>query len=578
MLIGLRIVSFGIVEELIFEPCTGLNVITGETGAGKSIAIDAISTLFEGKLDETNIRFGAEFSRIEATFQLSSGPQYKNLISMLETYGIVLDESLELIVNCEYRRHGRTVSRLNGINVTRAFMGKVGALLVDIHAQSQHLSLFERSQHLNYLDDYAHLSVERNAFTKQTEYLHELTKELSDLRNLQSSRLQQEGYLRFQLDEIKHAQLKIGEEEELEQQCRILSSCEKIKALTYDTYQALNGEDESVALSRIRSAKRSLNSLVSLDQSLKTHLETLDSAYNNIEDVARELISYHEGLEFDPHSLEKAEGRLQTIRLLKKKYGASIAQILEMVANIETELEKCLTCHDEITRLENAIGNLKVELGKQAQDLSQKRLAAASLIEKAVESELGDLNMRHVRLKVQFCIKESPEGIPIDNKVVAFTSRGIDEVEFMVSTNLGEPFMPLVKIASTGEVSRFTLALKVVLAEADCVPILIFDEIDIGIGGRSGDMIGKKLWYLSGTHQIICVTHLPQIATYAKCHFIVEKSLNNERVCSKITLLDTQSRINELTAMLGGAEAEKTSRLNAIELSKQASAWIASQK
>ena len=577
MLVALKIKSFGIIDELAWQPCEGFNVITGETGAGKSLVIDAVEALLSGKLDDENIRFGDDSSRVEAVFSLPDNSLLPHLHVLLEQNGVASDDDV-LLMSCEFRRQGRTVMRINGSAVTRALLREISALLLDVHAQSQHLSLFDKRQHLSFLDAYADVAAQRGIFAENATRLYLLQDELLKLRRAETESVHRQEILRYQHDEICRAKLKDGEEEVLEQQRRVMASCEKLKALAYDAYQALNGEDESVALSRINEAMRAMNGLVALDPSLKPHADALMTAATCMEEVSREIRSYEERLEYDPAQLEEIESRLELIHTLKKKYGASVAHILQKQREIEEELATLDSAGEETILLENDITKTKTEMGQQAQMLSQKRLQAADCFEKAVEKELSDLGMQHVRFRVQITQKEIAGGIPYGDKMVAFAKDGADEVQFMASTNPGEPLKPLADIASTGEVSRFTLALKVALAQADATPVLVFDEIDIGVGGRSGDVIGKKLWQLARHHQVVCITHLPQIAVYAASHFNVSKAESHQRTTSSIDVLDASARIDELAAMLGGVEAGSSAHMGASELLKNASAWIETQK
>jgi len=578
LLAELKVKSFGIIDELTWCLASGFNVITGETGAGKSLVIDAIEALLDGKLDEESIRYGADSARVETVFFLAKNPLWPRLKSLLEEKGVAVEED-DLLMSCEFRRQGRTVIRINGSAVTRALLREVGGLLVDVHGQSEHLSLFDKRHHLDYWDAYAHAGDMRSQCGDSASRLYALQDELEKLRQAVAERAHRREILRYQNDEITRAKLKDGEEEELEQKRRVMSSCEKLKALAYEAYQALNGDDGvgPVALSRLNEAIRSMQSLVALDPSLKPQMDTLESALAGIEETARDVRSYEEGLEYDPRELEEIEGRLELIHALKNKYGNSVAQVLEKQRNIESELARLESSEADEARLENDITKLKDELGKQAVILSAARKKAAAKFEKDVERELGELNMSQVRFEVGIKQTDDERGIPFEGRRVGFTRDGADEVEFMVSTNPGEPMKPLAAIASTGEVSRFTLALKVALAEADATPVLIFDEIDIGVGGRSGDVIGKKLWSLSRHHQVICVTHLPQIAVFADSHYSVSKEAAGERTTSFISTLDGASRVPELAAMLGGAAQSATSVKNATEMAQKAESWKKSQ-
>jgi len=554
-------------------PGAGFNVITGETGAGKSLVVDALEALLSGKLDEESIRFGSDSARVEAVFSLSEHSMLPRLSTLLEQNGIAIDEDM-LLMSCEFRRRGRTVLRINGNAVTRALLRETGSLLVDVHAQSQHLSLFDRRQHINYLDAYADAMGMRASFAENAARLYSLQDELARLCQAETEISHRWEMLRYQYDEISRAKLKEDEEDDLEHRRRMMASCEKLKALSYEVCQAINGEDEAVALSRVYEATRALNHLVAIDQSLKVHLDALKVAADGLEDIARGIRAYEEKLEYDPRQLEEITERLELIRTMKKKYGATVAQVLEKQQSIEADLAKLDSTGEEILRLKDDIIKLKTEMGQQAMSLSHKRKQSIISIEESVENELADLGMAHVRFNVRMIQKDAADGLPYDDRTVAFTKDGVDDVEFMVATNPGEPYKPLTEIASTGELSRFTLALKAALAMADATPVLVFDEIDIGVGGRSGDVIGKKLWALARHHQVICVTHLPQIAVYAGAHFNVSKAVLGKRTTSSIDALDRQARVDELGAMLGGAIAGETAHMNALELSERAAAWI----
>ena len=573
MLAELNIKSFGIIDELSWELGKGFNAITGETGAGKSLVIDAIEALLNGRLDEEHIRFGDDIVRVAAVFSMHGSSLLPFLRSLLENNGILADED-DFLISCEFRRHGRTVMRINGSAVTRALLREVGALLIDVHAQSQHLSLFDRREHLNYLDSYAGTTDKRDAFAESATSLYEMQDELSKLLRAETERAHRQEILRYQYEEVSRAKLKDGEEEDLGRQRCVMQSCEKLKALAYEAYQALNGDDDSTALSRANKAMRAVNGLVALDRSQIEQVNVLKAAIAMIEEVARSMCSYEEGLEYDTYRLEEIENRLEFIHALKKKYGATVEQVLQRQQLIEAEMLELDSVGEAVIRLADDITKQKAEMAQKAQIISRERKQAATRMEKAVERELSELGMEHVRFSVQITQKETSDGLPCNDKIMAFAKYGVDNVEFMVATNLGEPFKPLTDIASTGEVSRFTLALKAALAEADATPVIIFDEIDIGVGGRSGDIIGKKLWGLARHHQVICVTHLPQIAVYAEAHFNVSKITSGERTTSTIDAMTPDARINELAAMLGGAVISETAHMNAAELSEKAIAWI----
>jgi len=578
LLAELVIKSFGIIDELKISLAPGLNVITGETGAGKSLVIDAIEAMLDGRLDEESIRFGADSARIEAIFFLSKSPAWKTLRLFLEEKGAGVEED-DLVTTCEFRRQGRGVLRINGGAVTRGLLREVGGLLVDVHGQSEHLSLFNKKNHLSYIDAYAHAEEQRTQFGENVSRLSFLQNELDNLQKAAAERAHREEILHYQIDEISRAKLKDGEEETLEQKKRVISSCEKIKALAYEVHQALNGDEGSgsTAFSLLNRAIRSMEELVAVDPSLRSQLECMEGSLASLEESARDIRSYEEGTEYDPRELEDIENRLELIHSLKKKYGGTVASLLEYQTKAESELTYLESSSAEESKFSGNITELKNSMGKQAAALSAIRKKAGTRFVHAVEAELAELNMSQVRFEVEIKQNDDQCGILMgDGRTVSFTKDGVDDVEFMVSTNPGEPIKPLASIASTGEVSRFTLALKVALAEADSTPVLIFDEIDIGIGGRSGDVIGKKLWSLARHHQVICVTHLPQIAVFADAHFTVRKETTKERTTSFISVLKGEDRLTELAVMMGGTRSEITMK-SASEMSVNSETWKSSQ-
>jgi len=530
LLLELRVRNFGIIEDMNWNLSSGLNVITGETGAGKSLVIDAVEALLSGKIDEENIRYGASETHIEGVFTLSKKENdTPQLRALLKDNGLDTDNGI-LVISCELHRQGRSVARVNRHAVPRGLLYQIGCLLIDIHGQSEHLSLLNTEYHLDFLDSYAHVLDLRHSFSTGASELHQAEQELESLAKEEKEIAQQEELLRFQIDEIKQAKLQEGEEAELEQERNILSSSEKLKASSCEIYNTLYGEDVSFssvsALEKLNEAVQAMRKLVELDPTLKQQLETLEGTVPELEEIARDIRSYADQMEYDPKRLEEIESRLELIRNLKRKYGQSIAEILAYLRKAERELDKLSYSIDRRTELKQLRSSLKQEMGHTAFELSQARTRAAKKLAAQVKKELRDLKMSQVQFEVPINQKQAQEGIPFpDGKNYAFSKRGVDAVEFMASTNPGEPVKPLAKIASTGEISRFMLALKGALSKTDNIPILVFDEIDIGIGGRCGEIIGEKLWTLAQNRQVICVTHLPQIAAFADTHHSIQKSL-----------------------------------------------------
>ena len=527
MLDELTVRGFGIIEGITWRPSEGLNVITGETGAGKSLVVDAVEALLSGQVQEEDIRHGSDEARVEGVFHVARSDREEVLRGLLEEKGLQGDDD-SLLLACDFRRQGRTTPRVNRQAVSRSLLRDVGAALVDIHGQSQHLSLLNKDRHLDFLDACAHTLALRHDFSGMVTELHQIERDIRALTRDEQELARQKELLAFQIDEIEKAELREGEEEELGRELTILTSAEKLKEASYEIYRIIYGDDSasgaSPAVDRVNEALPVLKSAAEADPSLQSKLGYLEEIVSGLEELAREIRAYGDNLDHDPARLEEVQNRLELLRTLKRKYGGSIEAVLDYLAKAGAELEGLTSSRERREQLEERREGLKEEMGGLAARLSEQRSQAAEKLAGAVKKELADLSMAQVEFDVSISREQSPDGIPFPDGVsYRFDSSGADEVVFIASTNPGEPMKPLDRIASTGEISRFMLALKSALAEADTIPVLIFDEIDIGVGGRSGEVIGRKLWTLSRNHQVICVTHLPQIAAFADAHFNVSK-------------------------------------------------------
>jgi len=577
LLLELRVKDFGIIEEINWSPGSGLNVITGETGAGKSLVIDAVEALLAGNVRGEVIRHGADEARLEGVFALPENKSFAPLRELLTQNGLAGDEEL-LVINGEFRRQGRRLFRVNRQAVPRGLLQQIGRFLIDIHGQSEHLSLLNIDYHLDFLDAYARTLELRRRFTARARQLAQAEQELKALAEQEKDLARREEFLRFQIDEIRQAELREEEEAELERERAILASAEKLKAASYEAYRAIYGDEASLsaapALDRLNEAVLEVKKVVELDASLRPPLEFLEETISGLTEVAREIRAYSDRQEYDPKQLEAVELRLEGIRSLKRKHGQTMTEILDYLAKAEKELEGLSHSVEKRAQLEEARRRLREEMGGLAFELSRARGEAAEKLMAQVKKELQDLNMSQVEFEVALTREPAPEGIVFpDGECYAFTKEGADRVEFMAATNPGEPLKPLAKIASTGEISRFMLALKGALAEADSIPVLIFDEIDIGIGGRSGEIVGRKLWTLGRNRQVICVTHLPQIAAFADAHYNVRKETAGRRTLSVIQALRGDSQMGELAVMLGGPQRTGASLRNARELVRKAGTW-----
>lgn len=556
MLLELRIRDFAIIDRLDLEFSPGLTLLTGETGAGKSIIIDALALVLGDRADPAMVRAGSAQAAVEAVFDLGSAPP--EVARQLAELGFEAEDSL-LILRREIQAGGRSLGRLNGRTVPASVLQQVGRRLVDIHGQTENLSLLRPAEQLELLDRYGGLEPARREFAGLVQRYRRLRSEIDGLRQALADRDRRLELLEFQVNEIRSANLQAGEEERLLDEHRRLSNAEEIRRRAEAAYAALRQgrPGRPAALDLLAEAALELKALAEFDRGLEPLLSDLTDATERLTDLARALRNYAEGVEADPARLAEVEERLRLIDRLKRKYGPTVADILAYADRAGAELEQTLTGEERLAELEAELEALRTELARRARELSARRRDAARRLEAAVAAELEGLKLGHTRFQVGFATGEAPEGegLPVDGQAVAFDLTGIDRVEFLVSTNPGEPLRPLAKVASGGETARLMLALKVVLAEADPVPTLVFDEVDVGVGGRSGQVVGETLWRLGRHHQVLCITHLPQVAAFADDHLAVTKELASDRAVVRVRRLSGAERVAELAAMLGGDTA-----------------------
>jgi DNA repair protein RecN (Recombination protein N) len=564
MLSELRIRNFAIIDELTVSFTAGLVVLTGETGAGKSILVDAIELLLGGRSDATYLRAGTEAASVEGVFELS--PEARECVrEPLEREGLIEDER-HLVLAREIRREGRNIARVNGRTVSLAVLREVSENLVDVHGQSEHLSLLRVREHLALLDRYAGLDSRRAEFSARAKDILAIKAELDALREGERDAARRADMLRFQIGEVESARLKPGEEAGLLEERTRLANAEQLAALTDQAVAALDegGEDRSPASDLLGEAAHALGALAKIDGQLGAASETAQSLLDQAAELARDLRAYRESVEFNPKRLEQVEERLELIRALRRKYGDSIEAVLAFAAQASRELDGITHAGDRIAELVAGEQVGLRELGRLGAALSQERRRAAEEMSRGIETELADLRMGGAQFAVDVHWEEDPHGAEVGEHRVAFDSSGLDRVEFLVAPNPGEGLKPLAKVASGGETSRLMLALKSVLARADQTPTLIFDEIDQGIGGRVGLTVGRKLWKLTPPHQVLCVTHLPQLAAYGDQHLHVEKAVQGDRTATRVRDLTGAARVEELAAMLG--TASDTTRESAQEI------------
>jgi DNA repair protein RecN (Recombination protein N) len=555
MLSELTITDFAIIDKLQLSITDGFNVLTGETGAGKSIVIDAVGLLLGGKAGAEMVRAGSDRALIEGVFQVNSqvGAEVR---SILQANELLDDDNPDtLLISRELRSGSRSTCRINGRAVPIGLMKEVGELLVDIHGQSEHLSLLRPREHINLLDRYANTWEMRQKLAHSVAQLRDVRKELSELLKSEAELARRVDMLKFQVEEIKSAKLKAGEEEELLVQRTRLANAEALAAFAEEAYASLyEGVGETpAALDALAQAQKALTGLAKIDPRFQEHVNTIDTAVAQIDDLAREVNNYRGAIEYSPKRLEAVEERLDLIKRLKRKYGTVIADVAAFADRAAKELDGLEHSGERIEELRTQEDRWLREIGRAGKELSDARKAAAEQLSTAIEIELNDLRMSGARFGVDLKWEPDANGAFVNGDRFAFDATGLDRVEFLVAPNVGEGLKPLVKIASGGETARLMLALKTVLSRADQTPTLIFDEIDQGIGGRVGTTVGQKLWGLSQHHQVLCITHLPQLAGYGDAHFKVEKSIDGERTTTHITLLDGAARIEELAQMLGAS-------------------------
>jgi DNA repair protein RecN (Recombination protein N) len=574
----LTIRNFAIIDRLELSPSQGFSTLTGETGAGKSIIIDAVSLLLGGRADTDFIRAGTDQAVIEGVFSLPQTLCRESILPLLREHGLNNAEQEDLILTREINRRGRNICRVNGRLVTLGLLRQIGESLVDIHNQGEHLSLLRVQQHVDFLDRYAGLE---SVAEETSQKVHELLATRSQLKTIlrdERELARRQDLLRYQVDEIAAAKLQPGEDKELALQHKLLANAEKLITQTNHLYTMLSegqGVGDSIT-DRLGEVGLGLAKLAQLDPRLAAQQTTVEEIGYQLAEVAAILRSYAEQIDYSPEALRQVEERLGVIHDLQRKYGDSIEEILEFARSAAQELDSLSQSEEHVEELQAREMELLAAIGHLAGELSARRRQASESLARAMEAELQELGMEKARFAVSITQRESAEGVTVGEKRYAFDSTGIDQVEFLISPNVGEPLKPLTKIASGGETARLMLAMKTVLSSADQVPVLIFDEIDAGLGGRAGAVVGRKLWALSREHQVLCVTHLPQIAAFGDAHYLVGKEVRGERTLTFVQRLEDAGRTQELAQMLG-TESEAT-HLSAEEIRTEVEKWKAAQK
>ena len=554
MLTELTIRNFAIIDKLRMPFAPGFTVLTGETGAGKSIILDAVTLVLGGRADSAMVRATTDRAIVEAVFSLT--PTLKAVIvPILQQEGLEDEQQDTLHLAREVRPNGRSISRINGRTVSLALMRQIASPLLDIHGQGEHLSLLKPQAHLPLLDSYGDLNAQRETFSTEVERLRRVQRELENLQRDERLLAQRVDMLKYQISEIAAADLQDGEENELLGERTRLANAEQLNRYSAEATAALIGvdDDTAAAADMLGNAERALSQLSRLDESKKILLEELQGLSFQLNELAAGIQLYQHTLEFNPRRLDEVEERLELINTLKRKYGDTILAILATQERATDELQRISNNKERVEELQKEQEQLLRRIGAMGELLSTKRREASLRLSAAVEQQLNDLQMEGARFEVRFSRDVVGDGAYVGDERFAFDRSGLDQVEFVLSANPGEPLKPVAKVASGGETARLMLAIKTALAEVDHTPTLIFDEIDQGIGGRIGAVVGQKLWGLSavGNHQVVVVTHLPQLAGYGDVHYHVSKQVLDNRTRTSVRNLGDSGRIAELAEMLG---------------------------
>ena len=580
MLVELAIRNFAIIEavEIPFGP--GLNVLSGETGAGKSILIDALGAVLGDRVSTDMVRTGAASASIDATFDLNCVPHRDALSRVLAELEVDESDGL-LILSREIHSGGRSTARLNGRPTTVSILAQIGSLLVDIHGQSEHLSLLKPATQLQLLDRFAQAVSLREEFARKLEELRATQTALERSRSGARERMQRVDLLRYQIEEINRAGLQPEEEEDLAAERSRLANADRLATDAGAAYTALAGSDDldlgGGAIPALRQSASIFESIAAIDPTTKGVLDRVTELLYLAEDLAMDVRSYRDSIDADPPRLAVVEERLAEIRQLQRKYGASVSDILDHARVAEEELERLTGSEVDTETLAAREDALSREVGELASELSEKRLAVSESLAADVERSIARLNMGAAQFAVSLDRVEDDRGVPVgghdgDERRFLVDASGMDRAAFLIAPNPGEGLKPLSKIASGGETARLMLALKSILSEADQTPTLVFDEIDVGVGGRSGQVVGETLWSLTKNHQVIVITHLPQIAAFGDLHFQIAKIEQDGRVVSTINVLADSPRQLELAAMLDGTPVTESSLHSAAEMLERATA------
>ena len=545
-----------LIKELNIEFEEGLNVLTGETGAGKSIIIEAIDLILGGYAASDLIRDGEDSLMVEGLFLLA--PQEKELINNLNLDIEIVDKEGALLIRREVNKKGRSKCWVNQRLINLSTLQEISTFLVDLHGQHNHQSLLDPSKHIDLMDNLGGDKIikYRKELSDNYRMWREKSKKLFQLLKDKEENLKKIDFLKFQLEEIDKTSLVKGEDKVLEEEEMVLKNAEKIiETMEKANFILYEGGAEQVSVrDSLNEVSADLGEIASLDRRIEKIRENLKEVGYQFEDIVNEIVKYKDEIDLDSRRLKEIEGRLNLINSLKSKYGSTIEEILEYRQKIYQELEVIDCSEDKLEKLNEEVDSLEDVIAAISNQLSINRRKIADDLQKMVVRELEDLNMKRCQFKVSINNYKDDNGIEIEGKKYKVGPKGVDDIEFMISPNVGEKLRPLARIVSGGEVSRIMLALKSILSEVDQVPTLIFDEIDSGVGARLGEVIAQKLKALSQKRQVICVTHLPQIACRAGKHFYIEKYILNNQTGIRLKEMEGEERVKEIARMLDGSE------------------------
>lgn len=561
MLRQLEIKNIAIIDKLSIELGDGLNVLTGETGAGKSIIIDSINAIIGQRLSKDLIRTGENKAVVEAVFEVEEN----HLSDLYKCYGIEPEEDGVLVISREFTRAGKNTCRINGKISTVSMLKKFGEKLIDVHGQHDNQSLLRTDSHIDLLDSFAGEKMHKlkEEYAVHLESYKKIKKKIFDLEGNSGERERKIDLLKYQIDEIQSAGLKIDEEHQFEKEKDILLNSEKIVKVFSNAYEVLGSGSKTgeAVLDRINDVVFEVNSIKEFDETYDEIAKRLESVVYEFEDIVSEVRAKRDGIEFDANALEQIEERLGVIYRLKKKYGNSIEEILDFMEGAQKQLDEIINNEEILEKLNADLEKESEVLYNLAKKINGERRKAAKLIEDKICSELDVLEMKNAKfqVKIEFDERENKDEIN-------YKQNGLDKVEFLISTNPGEPLKPLSKIASGGEMSRIMLAIKTILANVDEIPTLIFDEIDIGISGKAAQRVGERLSFISKNHQAISVTHLAQIACMADYNYYIEKITEKQKTKTNVTRLEGDEIKKEIARIIGGENISEITLKHAEEM------------